>query len=345
MFSRFQRFVSRIIRDSKPQAKSQRQQNAQRDLSCHAVAVERSLDELKSRAEGGEGPNGMPLPNPIHAELTPQEVAGRRIILVGDVHGCYDELVLLLDQECRRQPDDVVIFVGDLVNKGPKSPEVVALARDIGAYAVRGNHDDSSLASYYKWANYRSGKGGKQKPDKREWVQQLTEQDVEWLHGLPFSLRIPSHNLLVVHAGLVPGIPLEQQDLGQLYTMRFLEQATAKRKKSSSKRSLRSGYGSDSDGADWEPVGSANDETELWGKVWDGPEHVVFGHDAMRGLQLRRKATGLDTGCVYGGRLTAIILPPVVGDGGSRPSAPVGHGMLVSVKALKEYEKAKGKMR
>ena len=89
-----------------------------------------------------------------------------------------------------------------------------------------------------------------------------------------------------VHAGLVPGIPLEQQDLGQLYTMRFLEQATAKRKKSSSKRSLRSGYSSDSDGADWEPVGSPRDESELWGKVWNGPEHVVFGHDAMRGLQL-----------------------------------------------------------
>lgn len=87
MYSRFQRFVSRILQDRRPQAKVQRQQNAHRDLSCHAVAVDRRLDELKSRAVGGEGPNGMPLPDPIHAVLTPQEVAGRRIILVGDVHG------------------------------------------------------------------------------------------------------------------------------------------------------------------------------------------------------------------------------------------------------------------
>ena len=63
-----------------------------------------------------------------------------RVIAIGDVHGCIDELQDLL-RLCDYRPGDQVIFLGDLVSKGPDSISVVQMAREIGAIAVRGNHD------------------------------------------------------------------------------------------------------------------------------------------------------------------------------------------------------------
>ena len=63
-----------------------------------------------------------------------------RVIAIGDVHGCIDELQALL-RKCDYHPGDTVIFLGDLVCKGPDSLSVVQMAREIGAIGVRGNHD------------------------------------------------------------------------------------------------------------------------------------------------------------------------------------------------------------
>lgn len=63
-----------------------------------------------------------------------------RVICIGDVHGCIDELCDLL-REVKYKPGDTVLFLGDLVAKGPNSTEVIRLAMDIGALSVRGNHD------------------------------------------------------------------------------------------------------------------------------------------------------------------------------------------------------------
>lgn len=200
-----------------------------------------------------------------------------RTILVGDVHGCIDELGALL-KACAHTADDQVVLVGDLVAKGPDSAAVVQLARESHFKAVLGNHDDHVLSVIF------AGVTSPKRAHHAQVAASLTKDDVAWLQALPLYLdeSVLGQGLLVVHGGFVPGVPLHQQSRKHLLNLRSLTD----------------------DGAPSRKI-----EGVPWASQWQGPARVVFGHDALRGLQQHRHATGLDTGCVYGHRLTALVLP------------------------------------
>ena len=203
-----------------------------------------------------------------------------RTLIVGDVHGCREELEDLLDESGWEDGDELVL-VGDLVAKGPDSLGVVRLARELEARAVRGNHDQHCL----KWWNTKraGGKLPRLKPAHQRVADELEEEDWQWLAALPLWLELPEHDALVVHAGLLPDLPLEDQDPDDLMNMRSI---------------LDDGTSS-----------TSYEEGTPWASVWPGPRLVVFGHDAVRGLQNRPHSVGLDTGCVYGGWLTGLWMP------------------------------------
>jgi predicted phosphodiesterase len=212
-----------------------------------------------------------------------------RTLVVGDVHGCLDELLALL-AAAGRAPADRVVLVGDLVAKGPDSAGVVRWARESKADAVLGNHDAHVLRAVH--GDPRVG------PLHRAVADSLSAADVAWLEARPLFLRldpIGDRPYVVVHGGLVPGIPIELQTREHLLNLRSIKDDGEPSKKI---------------------VGAP------WASLWTGPEHVVFGHDAVRGLQRHPFATGLDTGCVYGRELTALVLPA---------------GELVSVPAARAY--------
>jgi predicted phosphodiesterase len=204
-----------------------------------------------------------------------------RTFVVGDVHGCLDELQSLLRQGGVARGDRVVL-AGDLVGKGPDSHGVVQLVREMGALAVLGNHDSYSLEVWH-----RRQQGETRRP--RRWLlDSLDEADWAFLESLPLFLRLGREHegepeVAVVHAGAVPGVPLEKQERDNLLNLRSMVGGTA-------------------------PTGRLLMRWP-WAAVWRGPEHIVFGHDAVRGLQQYPLATGLDTGCVYGRELTALEFP------------------------------------
>lgn len=197
----------------------------------------------------------------------------RRTLLIGDVHGCNDELGELL-KTSGWTSDDRLVLVGDLVAKGPDSAGVVQRARELGALAVLGNHDAHLL-------DVRAGLSKKAHHSKL--AATMSEADWKYLDALPLWLDFPELNCLVVHAGLIPGLELARQPKHVLLNVRSI----------------------DVDGH----ASMRVDGGVPWGSRWPGPRHVVFGHDALRGLQQHAHATGLDTGCVYGRELTGLWLP------------------------------------
>jgi len=203
-----------------------------------------------------------------------------RTLIVGDIHGCREELEDLLEESGWAQ-DDQLVSVGDLVAKGPDSRGVVRLWRELGALAVRGNHDQHCLRW---WAARCAGEEPpKLRPAHQRVAETLRDEDWTWLSALPLWIELDAHDALVVHAGLLPGRPLEDQDPYDLMNMRsILDDGSASR---------------------------SYEEGTPWAALWPGPRLVVFGHDAVRGLQTRPHAIGLDTGCVYGGWLTGLWLP------------------------------------
>src|SRR6185503_9519621 len=122
-----------------------------------------------------------------------------RTLVIGDVHGCLDELRALV-VEAGVTPDDDVVFVGDLVAKGPDSAGVVAWARERGAAAVLGNHDEHVL-------NARLG-DGKAKQLHRDVAATLSAADADWLTELPLwhRLSVTGASYVVIHAGMVAGV-------------------------------------------------------------------------------------------------------------------------------------------
>lgn len=225
-----------------------------------------------------------------------------RSLFIGDVHSCADELSDLIERAALVSSDRV-FFTGDLLSRGPKPHEVLKLYRQLGAQAPVGNHEQRLLDAYE--ARRKGEKGPRLSPSHQAIVNELTEDDWELLHTLPLFVDVPEHGIVLAHAGLDPSLPLDRQDPWVVTHVRSID-------------------------AQGKP-------SEKWGRPWAetyfGPEHIVFGHNARKLPQLHPFATGLDTGCVYGGRLTGMLLP----HGEKPPNVAEREQCLISVPARAQY--------
>jgi len=267
-----------------------------------------------------------------------------RLFIIGDVHGmigALQELVFELD----KQPGDRFAFLGDYVDKGPSSLSALRYVRSLverypGSVAICGNHEDSAMRLYAK-AQKAGSWDGLRKADKEPWLKDMTESDYQWLRSLPLVAR-PVNGVILVHGGMFPaffdkhgevGYPSEAWHKGGGKYMdrmrRFL------RVRHVYKPGVLSAKGKDI-GGNMVELGKEGEDTINWANWYDGREGFAFyGHAPQRsGLPLTHKhAMGLDTGAVFGGRLTAAVM----GAGATlmKDGRPIRH--FVSVPAREPY--------
>ncbi|MBI3002212.1 MAG: serine/threonine protein phosphatase [candidate division NC10 bacterium] len=195
--------------------------------------------------------------------------ASGAVYVIGDIHGCLTPLLRLLDKVAPGAADELV-FIGDYIDRGPQSREVVELVRGLPGRItfLVGNHEKMLL-------DYLEG----------------TQQSLYLLNGGEETLRsygdppvIPEAHLtffkslrpyydtpdfLFVHAGIRPLVPLARQTLDDLVWIRH----------------------------------------EFFQFIGRFEKPVIFGHTPMREVLMREDRIGIDTGCVYGGKLTCLRLP------------------------------------
>ena len=218
-----------------------------------------------------------------------------RTILIGDIHGCFEELLELLDM-VQVTAQDHVVSLGDMVDRGPHPREVVEwfMSRDRpeARSAIVGNHD-AKMASYLATdtPKFRSG-------DHAATYQALEPRHGEWFRSLPAFQRLGHKvpdglEIVIAHAGVVPGVLLEKQSPKLLRTISFIEPAEAYNGEEKSYWASKA------------PKGA-----QFWANLYDGSiGHVVFGHTGFDAPALFPHATGIDTGCCFGRILTALVLP------------------------------------
>ncbi len=219
--------------------------------------------------------------------------------VIGDVHGCHDELVALLDKlGYSTAPDGEgvrhvthpqgrrVIFVGDLVDRGPDSPGVLRLVmtmvRDGVALCIAGNHDQK-LSRALRGRDVKVSHGLERSLQQLEGNAGLKSQAAEFLDGLISHYVLDDGKLVVAHAGL-------KEDMQGRASGRVRDFAL---------------YG--------ETTGET-DEFGLpvrldWAQNYRGRALVVYGHVAVAEPRWLNNTVNIDTGCVFGGNLTALRYP------------------------------------
>lgn len=213
-----------------------------------------------------------------------------RTIIISDIHGCISEFQELLKTVSYNPAQDRCILLGDLIDRGPDSVGVVRMAREMNLECVMGNHELKFL-KWYKNRNSRSDV-----LDNKDFYSHFSDDDINYIFKLPSYIKY--NNTIMVHGGVKANKSITEQSSNDLSYLRYIDS-----------------NGNFISMTKVQELGKEAIGAYFWTEFWRGPESVVYGHHvhSYKDPLIEEVAPnifcyGLDTGCCFGGRLTALIL-------------------------------------
>lgn len=211
-----------------------------------------------------------------------------KLIIYGDIHGCYDEFISLRNQ-INPQKDDIEVCVGDIITKGKDSIKTLDFIIKNNIKSVLGNHEDKLV----RYLNHQ--KSNKKNPiildnDEQNIIDNLTEKHIKFLESLPLFLKFS--NIIIVHGGLTNYINLDnlsKKDKQKILRLRYLDE-----------------------NYEFLAYGQEDEKSIFWTDIYDGKQgFIIYGHQWLKEIKKSKFAIGIDTGCLYGNKLSAIVFPDI----------------------------------
>ncbi|MBP7101360.1 MAG: hypothetical protein KBA67_07515 [Leptotrichiaceae bacterium] len=211
-----------------------------------------------------------------------------KLIIYGDIHGCYDEF-LFLRNKINPKKDDIEVCVGDIITKGKNSIKTLEFIIENNIQSVLGNHEDKLL----RYLNHQ--KQNKKNPiilanDEQNIINNLTKKHIQFLENL--SLFLKFENITILHGGLQNDISLNdlsKKDKQKILRLRYLDE-----------------------NYEYLTYGKEDERSTFWADIYDGKQgFIVYGHQWFKEVNKNNFAIGIDTGCVYGNKLSAIVFPDI----------------------------------
>ena len=200
-----------------------------------------------------------------------------KYVIYGDIHGCLEEW-----EELRSlvPKNSFEICVGDIIDKGPYPIEALRYARKNRIFSILGNHEYKHLRKHW-------GRKVKLDEDQQKIYPKLTTEDFEFISSMPYFLKL--NHLTVIHAGIGNKIYLNNPKNYILNLLLFTRDLNPQGK--------------------FLPLGHNNPDAKFWADLYNGHEgFIIYGHSPFKKPKKNRFSLGIDTGCVYGNTLTAVVI-------------------------------------
>jgi bis(5'-nucleosyl)-tetraphosphatase (symmetrical) len=207
-----------------------------------------------------------------------------KLIIYGDIHGCYGEFISLRNK-INIEENDIEVCVGDIITKGKDSIKILRYIQEHKIKSVLGNHEDK-IIRYLQHEKSANKNPITLDEDEQNIVNNLNSKDIDFLMNLPLFMNF--ENITILHGGLKNSYDLNnlaKHEKTKILRMRYLDK-----------------------NQNFIAFGKEEDDSTFWADIYDGNQgFVVYGHQWFDEVKKSPSALGIDTGCVYGNKLSAVI--------------------------------------